>query len=75
MITLVCIGMVLAAELINSAVEAVVDLITLKEHPLAKIAKDCTSAATFVLAMMALVIGLVVYIPYGLEFLRSVGVL
>ena len=75
LITLVCVGMVLAAELINSAVEAVVDLITLKEHPLAKIAKDCTSAATFVLAMMALVIGLVVYIPYGLEFLRSVGVL
>ncbi len=75
LVTLVCIGMVLSAELINTAVEAVVDMITLEEHPLAKIAKDCTSAATFVLAMMAAVIGFVIYIPYVIEFLKSVGVL
>ncbi len=75
LISLLCIGLVLAAELVNTAVEAVVDMITLEEHPLAKIAKDCTSAATFVLAMMALIIGLVIYIPYGLEFLESVGIL
>ena len=64
LITVIAIGMVLSAELINSAIEAVVDLITLEEHPLAKIAKDCSSAATFVLATMAAIIGLVVYIPY-----------
>ena len=64
LITLLAIGMVLSAELINSAIEAVVDLVTLEEHPLAKIAKDCSSAATFVLACMAAIIGLVVYIPY-----------
>ena len=61
---IIAIGMVLSAELINSAIEAVVDLVTLEEHPLAKIAKDCSSAATFVLACMAAIIGLVVYIPY-----------
>ena len=75
LLTLVCIGMVLAAELINTAVEAVVDMITLEEHPLAKIAKDCTSAATFVLAMMALAIGVVIYVPHFIEFLETVGVL
>ena len=75
LITIVCIGMVLAAELINTAIEAVVDLITLEQHPLAKIAKDCTSAATFVLAMMALAIGLVIYVPHFIEFLETVGVL
>ena len=64
LITLLAIGMVLSAELINSAIEAVVDLVTLEEHPLAKIAKDCSRAATFVLACMAAIIGLVVYIPY-----------
>ena len=64
LITLLAIGMVLSAELIHSAIEAVVDLVTLEEHPLAKIAKDCSSAATFVLACMAAIIGLVVYIPY-----------
>lgn len=69
LITLLAIGMVLSAELINTAIEAVVDMITLEVHPLAKIAKDCSSAATFVLAVMAAIIGLVVYIPYILGVL------
>lgn len=69
LITLLAIGMVLSAELINTAIEAVVDLVTLEIHPLAKIAKDCGSAATFVLACMAAVIGFVVYIPYIINLL------
>lgn len=69
LITLLAIGMVLSAELINTAIEAVVDLVTLEIHPLAKIAKDCGSAATLVLALMAAAIGLVVYIPYLIKLL------
>jgi diacylglycerol kinase len=69
LITLLAIGMVLSAELINTAIEAVVDLVTLEIHPLAKIAKDCGSAATFVLAVMAAAIGCVIYIPYILGVL------
>ena len=68
-ISLIVIGMVLAAELINTAIEAVVDMVTTDYHPLAKIAKDCGSAATVILAMMALAIGIVVYGPIFLEFL------
>ena len=67
LITIMAIGMVLAAELINTAIEAVVDMVTLEIHPLAKIAKDCGSAATFVLSVMAAVIGCVVYIPCIIE--------
>ena len=63
------IGMVLSAELINTAIEAVVDLVTLEIQPLAKIAKDCGSAATFVLALMAAAIGIVIYGPYFLALL------
>lgn len=74
LITFIAIGMVLAAELINTAIEAVVDLVTLDIHPLAKIAKDCGSAATFVLAMMAGVIGFVIYIPYIIEFIGALCV-
>ena len=69
LITIIAIGMVLSAELINTAIEAIVDLVTLDIHPLAKIAKDCGSAATFVLAVMAAVIGFVIYIPYVLGVL------
>ena len=52
LITLLCLGVVLSIELINTAIEAVVDLVTLEIHPLAKIAKDCGSAATFVVTML-----------------------
>lgn len=68
LISLMAIGMVLSAELINTAIEAAVDLVTLEIHPLAKIAKDCGSAATFVLALMAAAIGVVIYGPYILTF-------
>ena len=69
LIMMICISMTLAAELLNTAIEATVDLITLETNPLAKIAKDCSSAATFVLSLMAIAIGLVVYIPHFLEML------
>ena len=66
-VSLIVIGMVLAAELINTAIEAVVDMVTTEYNPLAKVAKDCGSAATFVLAMMAAAIGIVIYGPIVLE--------
>ena len=72
LVTLLAIGMVLSAELINTAIEAVVDLVTLEIHPLAKIAKDCGSAATFVLAMMAAAIGFVVYLPHIIPFIERI---
>ena len=64
LVTLLSIGMVLSAELINTAIEAAVDLCTLEIHPLAKIAKDCGSAATFVLTLVSIVICLFVFVPY-----------
>ena len=38
-------GLVLICECLNTAIEAVVDLVSPDFHPLAKIAKDCASAA------------------------------
>ena len=71
-IVLITIGVVLASELINTAIEAVVDLVTLEVHPLAKIAKDCGSAATFVLAMIAACIGLAIFVPHSMEMFRLI---
>ena len=51
-------------ELVNTAIEAAVDLTTLEINPLAKIAKDCGSAASFVLSLVAVVICLFVFGPY-----------
>lgn len=61
-IILVC-GAIAACEMINSSVEAMVDLITTDYHELAKIAKDTASAATLFLCITALVGGLVIFLP------------
>jgi diacylglycerol kinase (ATP) len=54
--------LVLIVELLNSAVEAAVDRISLENHQLAKRAKDIGSAAVFVsLANVAVVWGLVLF--------------
>ncbi len=69
---ILCIAMavILACELINTAIEATVDLITLEYKPLAKIAKDCGSAATFVFSMMAAFIGFIIFIPKIMHLLN-----
>lgn len=63
LIVFVIIGVVMGTELLNTAIEAVVDLVSPEKHPLAKIAKDTASAAVFVYSMIALVAGLIVFLP------------
>ncbi|MDD3341741.1 MAG: diacylglycerol kinase family protein [Bacilli bacterium] len=57
------IGAVSAAEFINTAIEAVVDLASPDFNKLAKIAKDTASSATLMLALTALAGALVIFIP------------
>lgn len=61
-IILIC-GTISACEMMNSAVEATVDLVTTEIHPLAKIAKDTASSATLVLCITALIGGIVIFLP------------
>ena len=63
-IVLISLGVILASELINTAIEAAVDLCTLEINPLAKIAKDCGSASTFVLTICAVIVCLFVFVPH-----------
>lgn len=56
-------GAIAACEMINSAIEAAVDLTTTKMHPLARIAKDCASAATLILCITAFFGGMIIFIP------------
>jgi diacylglycerol kinase (ATP) len=55
---------VLFAELVNTSVEAVVDLISPDYHPLAKIAKDTAAGAVMVAAMGAAIIGYMILARY-----------
>lgn len=61
---------VLAIELLNTAIEATVDLVTDKFHPLAKIAKDCGSAAGGVAGLMQAIIAGVIFMPYIIDLFK-----
>lgn len=57
-------GLVLTLELVNTAIESIVDL-TVKQtyHDLAKIAKDCAAGAVLVSALVSLVVASVLLLP------------
>ena len=58
------VGMVLALELINTALESVVDLTVQQTyHELAKIAKDCAAAAVLISALTALMVAVYLLLP------------
>lgn len=56
-----CIGLVIFAELVNTSIEAIVDLATQELHPLAKRAKDIAAASVFTLSITAAVVGVIVF--------------
>jgi len=56
-IIVLCIALVIALELVNTAIEAVVDLMTVAHHPLAKIAKDASAGAVLVVSLAAIIVG------------------
>ncbi|UHA74166.1 diacylglycerol kinase family protein [Paenibacillus sp. 481] len=61
------ITLVWSAELMNTAVEAAVDLTMPDPHPLAKIAKDTAAGAVFVTAVFAVFVGGIVFFQPMLE--------
>ena len=59
---LLCCGGVIAAELFNTALEAVVNLVSPEYHFLAKRAKDCAAGAVLVLSATSVIIALVIFL-------------
>lgn len=68
-ICLILFGLIMALEMVNTAVEAVVDLVTEERRPLAKLAKDAAAGAVLIAAIMSAVIGLIIFVPKGLAWL------
>ena len=54
-------GMVLSAELMNTALEKAVDLISPDKHPLAKMAKDAAAGGVLITAIAAVVIAVFLF--------------
>ncbi len=61
------------AEAVNSSLERIVDLVTDEYHPLAGQAKDIASTAVLIIAIMCAVVGLYIFVPYGLDLLKIIG--
>ncbi|MEM7735367.1 MAG: diacylglycerol kinase family protein [Deinococcota bacterium] len=55
--------LVLACELFNSALEAIIDMVMPTYHPLAKRAKDIAAGAVLLVSLGAIVVGLLVFVP------------
>ena len=59
----IIIALVITAELFNTAIETIVDMICPEKNPKAKLAKDISAAAVLSLAIGAVIIGAIIFIP------------
>ncbi|WP_442595009.1 diacylglycerol kinase family protein [Neobacillus sp. D3-1R] len=60
---LIAIGGMMVLEMMNSAIERVVDLVTNEYHPLAKQAKDIAAGAVLIYALLSVIIGIMIFGP------------
>ena len=60
-ILLLCCGCVIGAELVNTAIETVVDLVSPEYHPLAGRAKDIAAAAVWALCVFVAIVGVIIF--------------
>lgn len=66
----VLIVLVISAEMINTAIEEVVNLLVNEHRKEAKIAKDVSAGMVLMISIFALVVGLFIFIPHILSLLK-----
>lgn len=67
MICLILFGLVISAELFNTAIENAIDLIINEKNEKARITKDASAGAVLVLAIVSAIVGLMIFVPKILE--------
>lgn len=72
LICILLIGLVISFELINTAIESVVDMITTEENKYAKAAKDTAAGAVLVIATISAIIGTIIFLPKVIEFITNI---
>jgi len=66
---ILCIGAVISLEMLNSAIERVCNMYTTDFHPAIKIIKDVAAAAVLWTAIIAAIIGGIIFLPYVFQLL------
>jgi diacylglycerol kinase len=72
MFCLLCIGLVVGMEMINTSIENIVDLVSPNHHPLAGKAKDIAAGAVLICVIISVVIGLLIFVPKGWTFVAPI---
>ena len=65
-------GLVITAEIFNTSIETLTNLVSPKHHPLAGKTKDLAAAAVLMAAVTAAVVGLIIFLPYVATLFREV---
>lgn len=68
-ILILCISIVLAAEAFNTSIEKLADKVSLEVSPIIKDLKDISAGGVLILALGALICGLIIFLPKLLELL------
>ena len=64
---IVIIGLVLTAEIFNTALEKLVDHVNPEQHPVAGLVKDISAGAVLLISFTAAAVGAIIFIPYFFE--------
>lgn len=64
LVIILCIGLVLITEILNTAIEWLVDMVSPQRNEKAGKIKDIAAASVLMAALVALVVGIVVFVPY-----------
>ncbi len=63
-------ALVIAAELVNTVLERVVDILKPRIHPYARLIKDIMAAVVLVSSLAAIIIGVIIFLPYFYNLLE-----
>lgn len=65
-------GFVITAELLNTAIEVTVDLAMPEKNEKAKLAKDIAAGAVLISAIIAILVGMVIFLPKIIEIINNI---
>ena len=68
LVVVVCFGLVLGGECINSSIEAIVDLASPEYHELARKSKDAAAGGVLLFSLASFVVGMIIFVPRILAF-------
>ena len=63
LVLIITMALVLVLEMINTAIERSIDLITKEYRELAKVSKDVAAGAVLIMSMFSVVIGIIIFLP------------